>query len=307
MATGNNSTYNKGSQSNTRSKTTASRSTSTARSPQKARSSQSSRQASASRTGGRKTKAQLAQEQARKNEIHLFICLAVCTFFFISNFGWCGVVGNFFAKFMFGLFGVVEYVLPLYIFLTEAFLLSNGAKKAVVNRVLCVGLFIVAAAFIFQLTAGADHMTAKLLYDQGAQEKKGGGFILGGLLVVLYNLIGKPGAIIVIALLIIIGIIVVMNVSLIDFAKERSAQFKNRYNALYEDDDEEETYKIVTTIRGNSLKNLISNESPLGKALLGHKIGDRCEVKVNDNYSYFVEIRKIENTVDDGTDKLRSF
>lgn len=110
MATGNNSTYNKGSQSNTRSKTTASRSTSTARS------SQSSRQASASRTGGRKTKAQLAQEQARKNEIHLFICLAVCTFFFISNFGWCGVVGNFFAKFMFGLFGVVEYVLPLYIF-----------------------------------------------------------------------------------------------------------------------------------------------------------------------------------------------
>ena len=81
----------------------------------------------------------------------------------------------------------------------------------------------------------------------------------------------------------------------------------NTVTVYFEDDDEEETYKIVTTIRGNSLKNLISNESPLGKALLGHKIGDRCEVKVNDNYSYFVEIRKIENTVDDGTDKLRSF
>lgn len=239
MATGNNSTYNKGSQSNTRGKTTASRSTSTARSPQKARSSQTSGSASASRTGGRKTKAQLAQEQARKNEIHLFIYLAVCTFFFISNFGWCGVVGNFFARFMFGLFGITEYILPLYVFLTSAFLLSNGAKKTVVNRVLCVGLFIVAAAFIAQLTAGADHMTAKLLYDQGAQEKKGGGFILGGLLVVLYNLIGKPGAIIVIALLIIIGIIVVLNVSLIDFAKQRSEQFKNRYNALYEDDEDE--------------------------------------------------------------------
>ena len=239
MATGNNSTYNKGSQSNTRGKTTASRSTSTARSTQKARSSQTSGSASASRTGGRKTKAQLAQEQARKNEIHLFIYLAVCTFFFISNFGWCGVVGNFFARFMFGLFGITEYILPLYVFLTSAFLLSNGAKKTVVNRVLCVGLFIVAAAFIAQLTAGADHMTVKLLYDQGAQEKKGGGFILGGLLVVLYNLIGKPGAIIVIALLIIIGMIVVLNVSLIDFAKQRSAQFKNRYNALYEDDEDE--------------------------------------------------------------------
>ena len=131
MATGNNSTYNKGSQSNTRSKTTASRSTSTARSPQKARSSQSSRQASASRPGGRKTKAQLAQEQARKNEIHLFICLAVCTFFFISNFGWCGVVGNFFAKFMFGLFGVMEYIFPIVVAASLIFLISNREYIAV--------------------------------------------------------------------------------------------------------------------------------------------------------------------------------
>ena len=75
----------------------------------------------------------------------------------------------------------------------------------------------------------------------------------------------------------------------------------------FEEDDEEEVYKIVTTVRGNSLKNLISNESPLGKALLGHRVGDRVEVRVNDDYSYFVTIRKIENTVDDGTDKLRKF
>ena len=92
-----------------------------------------------------------------------------------------------------------------------------------------------------------------------------------------------------------------------DESKMDEVGLNNRVTVYFEDDDEEETYKIVTTIRGNSLKNLISNESPLGKALLGHKIGDHCEVKVNDNYSYFVEIRKIENTVDDGTDKLRSF
>ena len=97
-----------------------------------------------------------------------------------------------------------------------------------------------------------------------------------------------------------------------DSADDEGGMFIGKKSSMrcpvyFEDDDEEETYKIVTTIRGNSLKNLISNESPLGKALLGHKIGDHCEVKVNDNYSYFVEIRKIENTVDDGTDKLRSF
>ena len=48
-----------------------------------------------------------------------------------------------------------------------------------------------------------------------------------------------------------------------------------------EDDDELETYKIVTSVRGNSMNGLISIESPLGKALLGHKVGDRVYLDVN--------------------------
>ena len=97
---------------------------------------------------------------------------------------------------------------------------------------------------------------------------------------------------------------------------EDEVGMNNTVTVYFEEDDEEEVYKlvtteedykIVTTVRGNSLKNLISNESPLGKALLGHKVGDRVEVAVNENYSYYVVIRKIENTVDDGSDKLRSF
>ena len=81
----------------------------------------------------------------------------------------------------------------------------------------------------------------------------------------------------------------------------------NTVTVYFEEDDEEEVYRIVTTIRGNSLKNLITNESPLGKALIGHKAGDRVEVVVNDSYSYYVQIRKIENTVDEDSDKIRSF
>ena len=50
-----------------------------------------------------------------------------------------------------------------------------------------------------------------------------------------------------------------------------------------------------------------SRESPLGAAIFGHKVGDRCEVHVNDNYSYFVQIKRIVNTMDDGTDELRKF
>ena len=56
-----------------------------------------------------------------------------------------------------------------------------------------------------------------------------------------------------------------------------------------------ETYKIVTTVRGNSLENLISNESPLGKALLRKKEGQTVHVQVNSAIGYDVKILKIEN------------
>ena len=74
-----------------------------------------------------------------------------------------------------------------------------------------------------------------------------------------------------------------------------------------EEDDECETYKIVTSIRGNSMKNLISIESPMGKALMGHKVNDRVHIKVDDDYSYDVVIKSIENTIDDGSDAIRKF
>lgn len=88
---------------------------------------------------------------------------------------------------------------------------------------------------------------------------------------------------------------------------EDEVGINNTVTIYFEEDDEEEVYRIVTTVRSNSQKNLISNESPLGKALLGRKVGDKVKVKVNENYSYIVEIRKIENTADEGNDKIRSF
>lgn len=73
------------------------------------------------------------------------------------------------------------------------------------------------------------------------------------------------------------------------------------------EDDSIEEYKIVTTMRQNSLKGLISIESPLGKQLLGHKVGDRVTIKVSDEYSYDVTITKIENTGLADEDRIRDF
>lgn len=92
-----------------------------------------------------------------------------------------------------------------------------------------------------------------------------------------------------------------------DESKDDEIGLYNTVDLYFEDDDEEETYKLVTTVRGNSMKGLISSESPLGKAVMGRKVGDRVYVKVNDNTGYYVVVKRLENTKDDGSEKLRSY
>ena len=87
---------------------------------------------------------------------------------------------------------------------------------------------------------------------------------------------------------------------------EDEVGMNNTVTVEFVDDGSVEVYKIVTTVRANSLDNLITNESPLGKALLGKKEGEIAHVEVNANVGYDVKILKIENTADDG-DRIRSF
>lgn len=92
-----------------------------------------------------------------------------------------------------------------------------------------------------------------------------------------------------------------------DDSREDEVGVDKTVTIYYVDDEEEETFKLVTSVRGDSLNNLIVIESPLGKALMGHKEGDRVLVKVNEDISYDVIIKKIENTKDEGKESIRRF
>ena len=65
--------------------------------------------------------------------------------------------------------------------------------------------------------------------------------------------------------------------------------------------------RIVTTLRQDALKGLISKESPVGRALMGHKAGDRVQVTVSPDLKYTVEIRKIEKGADDESLDISSY
>lgn len=81
----------------------------------------------------------------------------------------------------------------------------------------------------------------------------------------------------------------------------------DRVTVSFEEEEETEQFQLVTTLRQDSLHGLISKESPVGKALIGHKVGDRVMVKVNDSYSYPLVILTVEKGQDDGSIPISPF
>ena len=92
---------------------------------------------------------------------------------------------------------------------------------------------------------------------------------------------------------------------------DRSAQdvvgLYDKVTVYLEDEEEEEVYQIVTTLRSNPLEGYVSKESPLGSALMGRRVGDRVRVQANEGYAYELVIRAIEKGGDDGSIPIGSY
>jgi len=84
-------------------------------------------------------------------------------------------------------------------------------------------------------------------------------------------------------------------------------QLFDQVELYYEDDDETETIRLMTTLRQDAVSGIISKESPLGKAIMGKKVGDRVQVNVSPDCSYFVRIKAITKGADDDSLPISSF
>ena len=81
----------------------------------------------------------------------------------------------------------------------------------------------------------------------------------------------------------------------------------DKVTVYLEEDEEEETWQIVTTVRQDVLHGLISKESPMGSVLMGKKVGDRFYVQVSPDYGYYAQVRAIEKGTDDGSVALNRY
>lgn len=132
--------------------------------------------------GRRNNRSKKKQQEAFRNEVILWIALALAIILFVSNLGFGGVVGGMVSDFFFGVFGLLSYIVPILLFVGTAFLISN--KK---NQIAGIKFFsgIMLAVFLclfFQLVLDREDVySAKAAFVYARANKSGGGFI-GGLL-----------------------------------------------------------------------------------------------------------------------------
>ena len=89
--------------------------------------------------------------------------------------------------------------------------------------------------------------------------------------------------------------------------REGVAGLFDKVTIEYEEDGERETITLMTTLREDAVNGIISKESPLGRAVMGRRVGDRAVVKVNDEISYAIRIISIEKGADDDSLPISSY
>ena len=89
-----------------------------------------------------------------------------------------------------------------------------------------------------------------------------------------------------------------------DRGRPGGAKLYDRVTLWLPEDEEEMVVQVVSTVRTDPSQGRVSLESPLGKAVLGARVGDVLSVQVNESYSYDAEVRSIEEAADDGSAPL---
>ncbi len=176
-------------------------------------------------SGSRRNKKVNTDSRLRR-DIWLLILLAFSLLLLLSNFGVVGIAGRIFSSFFFGLFGLLEYIFPVFLFFSGAFLIANRENSKILRKVLGGwGFFAASCVLIHLLTIGYQrNIRMGSLFYQSASDRLGGGLLGGALTQFLCGIFGTAGTyVIVIALLAVFAILITQK-PLLEEAREKGAK-----------------------------------------------------------------------------------
>ncbi len=211
-------------------------------------------------TTRKKTSGKSAEDSFVGKEIAILAFFAVCLLLFLSNAGVCGAVGESVHQVLVGVFGLLGYVFPIYLFAAVLFYYSNrDNSKAMAKLAVSAGLFVVLGGLIALVTTGDfDPAVTVGQYYQNSVEELGGGAIGGIFLKLLCPYIGKIGAYVVAIVLVTIGIVFITEKSVLkpiekgsrrvyDSAREDAARRREIHAARAE---ERRKYRLEKKVSG---------------------------------------------------------
>lgn len=171
----------------------------------------------------RKLNAKKAQQHKKVvREINFWIAIGVALFLFLSNFGICGIVGNFLKEAMLGCFGWMGYLFPIVLAVTVALLVYNDINSKIASKIICdIGLFVDLCTLLHLLSYGGSGESVLTFYKEGAKSIFGGGIVGGAIGKMLHSLLGLTGTYIVVLVILIICVVVLTEKSIMSFIKNR--------------------------------------------------------------------------------------
>ncbi len=188
-------------------------------------------------TSKKNSKKRTKQEYALLRDIQAIVVIALGVFLFVCNFNIAGSFGSAVSGFMFGVFGLLNYIAPLFaVALFLYFQLAGGSCNSVcVKNVISLSLLFLLIDMIVDLISGIsktiDKYSISEIYKYSSTERKGGGVIAGSLDYALLNAVNMAGTIIIISMLILVLLIVLTGKSIIDGIREGSQNIRDNADA----------------------------------------------------------------------------
>lgn len=172
------------------------------------------------KTSDKKSQAKQKDFEAFYKEIAVLIMFALFLFLFLSNFGWCGDIGDTISSVLFGVFGTVQYVIPLVGLLLSLLLISNDFSSLSMKKCVFSILLLCMIATVFQMFHCITLTDFGKAFINGSKYREGGGVIGTGICSIFYKETGIAGTTVVVLLISIISIILITERSLFSFLRK---------------------------------------------------------------------------------------
>ena len=208
------------------------------------------------------------------SDVKIITGFAIVILLELSNFSLIGRFGNAISGFMFGIFGLFAYIVPILVFIAISFFIANvSSRNAMMKLGAAIVLFITLCTFLQLVYAGKDYgFRLTGVFNACSMDKNGGGMLGGLFAAILYSTIGIYGAFIVVVALILISMVIISEKSLINSVKHGSRQmydsarkdFKRMKDSSAERIAKKEQNKmerVKNTVRGVNLHSKVTDEN----------------------------------------------